>query len=734
MSAITPGKPRTMQMADRRPPGQRNQAVTPNIDPIRIIRRHLVAIIGSVFVGLALGTVAHFGFSRFYPLYTGEVLFELQPGIQDPTKVGTREITREDLLERLARTQTVLLVSREVLVRAMEHPDITRATTWHEWFVDKDGIFDIQEAVDELEEDLKTPIIRGTNLFALRWTTHVNTDIPIVLNAITRAYENKRKSLDDEAVAENMRVFSGRRSDAEASLRDINSRIQQFIIEHGLTTLDDPRFGPIAQGLDDLTREITENKSTLSLARSAYAQVQLKLEGTLEPNSEDMQNAEADPLITQLNANVDRLRTEHRARMFKFNPGHPEIQRIEDEVRAAEEERDSRLNEIILRNLEARRKILSDTIESVITLLEQLEEEAEEKDRLLRERSADHSEYQAMETERKHMEEARKQHMEMINELLLMRLRVDANRVRVAQRAIPPRKPSFPKMEIMIPLGALLCLGLTVGVIFLRELTDQRVKSTSDLEVLPNAVVLGSIPDLEDDPTRAPSADRVVSKHPNSILAESYRQFCTTLGHAIESHGYQSIMFVCGLPGAGATTAVTNVASVIAASGKSVVVIDGDFRRSRLASAYEKEESGKGFGDLLIDKATLDDALVTIDDGISLISAGTPANRVIERLNNGRFESILAELRSRFDIILIDTPPAVVAGDAMALANCVDSAVLVVRANREQRGLVARIIRQFDDSPCHLVGLLLNRPLETAGGYFKKNYAVMAKYGMGKSV
>ncbi len=154
MSAITPGKPRTMKMPERSPQGPRNQTVSPNIDPIRIIRRHLLTIIGSVFVGLALGVVSHIGFSRFYPLYTGEVLFELQPGISDPTQVGTTEITRDDLLERLARTQTVLLVSRDVLVRAMVDPDITRANILLIWFVDDVGIFSIQDAVDELEEDL----------------------------------------------------------------------------------------------------------------------------------------------------------------------------------------------------------------------------------------------------------------------------------------------------------------------------------------------------------------------------------------------------------------------------------------------------------------------------------------------------------------------------------------------------------------------------------------------------
>ena len=91
---------------------------------------------------------------------------------------------------------------------------------------------------------------------------------------------------------------------------------------------------------------------------------------------------------------------------------------------------------------------------------------------------------------------------------------------------------------------------------------------------------------------------------------------------------------------------------------------------------------------------------------------------------------MLAELRGRFDLIIVDTPPAIVAGDAMAIANHIDAAVLVVRANREQRGMVARLVGRFSGSPCTLTGLLLNRPLSTAGGYYKKNYDVMAAYGL----
>jgi Mrp family chromosome partitioning ATPase len=101
---------------------------------------------------------------------------------------------------------------------------------------------------------------------------------------------------------------------------------------------------------------------------------------------------------------------------------------------------------------------------------------------------------------------------------------------------------------------------------------------------------------------------------------------------------------------------------------------------------------------------------------------------VVERFNMTQFDSLVAELRSRYDIIIFDAPPAVVAGEPMMLANKLDAAVLIVRANQEHRGLVARLIGQLADTPCELIGIVLNRPRGTAGGYFKKNYATMAKY------
>jgi Mrp family chromosome partitioning ATPase len=104
---------------------------------------------------------------------------------------------------------------------------------------------------------------------------------------------------------------------------------------------------------------------------------------------------------------------------------------------------------------------------------------------------------------------------------------------------------------------------------------------------------------------------------------------------------------------------------------------------------------------------------------------------VSDRLNTTAFDSMVAELRGRYDLILFDAPPAVVSGDGMILANKLDAAIVLVRAHQDHRGLVARMIRQMSESRCELLGVILNRPRGIAGGYLRKNYATMAEYSAG---
>lgn len=737
MSTVSPQRPTPSRPA---PSQQRSGSsaagggsLASTIDPIRVIRRYLGWIIASVIFGAVFGVGSFLYLNRFHPQYTGEVVFEIQPGLRESRELGTNQLN-DSLAFRLANTETVLLTSRQVLTTAVEHRSIME-TEWHKDFmrVDEAGqeYFDVHSAVDGLEESLNAMVIRDTNFFRLSWSASSARDVPIVLESITTAYLDRREEIDHAVWNNNIRVFNDELRSTTRELEDLDVEISQFIREHGITSLADTRYSQLDAAAGQLTDQINNLTSAVSMTRTALAQVDAKVEGVVRPTPEDRQEARTDAAVRMFDQQIASVRAELRNARTRLKPGHQAIALLESRLESLELEREDKIDEVMLENLNAQKNRLASDLERYRTRLEEAQAEAEEVDMRLRELTANHAQYQALEARRARMEQQRQSDLDTIKSIELIRMRADAARVRLAQRAERPRSRSFPRPTVVVPLCTLVVLMLTVGVIFLRELTDQRIKSASDLTVLPGARVLGVIPELAEDPTKSKQAELVVRQHPHSVLAESYRQACALMMRAVERNGHQTILFLGGLPGAGTTTAITNVAASLHAAGQKVLVIDANFRRPRLAKAFKVDESqidGPGLGDLLVGAADVNDTIIRTEYGVDVVPAGTPANRVFERLHNGLFESVVAEMRGMYDIILFDAPPAVVAGDAMILANRLDAAVLVARANQEQRGLIARLMGQLADARCEHLGILLNRPRGTAGGYFKKNFETMAKY------
>jgi capsular exopolysaccharide synthesis family protein len=728
MTIATPTRPASPPPAGPRPRRPASFMGTRTIDPFRLLRRHMWLLMATGFVGAGIGVAAYIALDRYMPLYSGEVLFEIRSGLDEASDLGSRDIAQEDLVARLASTETVLLTSRDVLMRAVKERDVQQ-TTWFKQEFNPAGVPLLDDAVDELEEDVAGKIIRGTNLFGLRWSTGEPTDVPVVLNAIADKYLARRYSLDDDVHKQNSQLYSDELSRTNLQLDDLAQEIGRFIREKGITSLDDPRSNQLALAMTDLIQRIAETNAELSMTHSAYLQTSAKLQGTIEPSDEDRRLAEDHPAARPHEYGVLQAKTALRElRAVYHDPNNWLLKRAENRLRALELEYEAKIDEIMTANLHAMLKSLGDLSDRYSTMAEELAVQYEDNSTLLRTLAADMSTYLEMEDQRDHLAATRDENLQLVRELSLIRLREDSKRVRLAQIAQTPREQSFPKIELIVPLAAVLLVGLVTGIIFLRELTDQRIKTASDVGQIPDARVLGVIPELSEDPCRSDAAELVVRKFPNSVLAESYRQTWGLVDKALSRPGHQTLLLVGGMPGSGCTTVTTNIAAAAAAAGRTVAVVDADFRRPRLGEAMGVSGEGAGLGDVLAEEATADEVLHDTELGISVMTAGRPANRVIERLNNGQFDSLLADLRHRFDLVLVDAPPAAIAGDSLVLANKVDAAVLVVCAFQEQRGLVARLVNQLVDAQCELLGVILNRPRGTAGGYFKKNFAAMAQY------
>jgi Mrp family chromosome partitioning ATPase len=186
----------------------------------------------------------------------------------------------------------------------------------------------------------------------------------------------------------------------------------------------------------------------------------------------------------------------------------------------------------------------------------------------------------------------------------------------------------------------------------------------------------------------------------------------------------RSIAIVAAHPAGGATTTASNLASSLHAIGRTVAVVDANLRRPRIASVFGVDPDAPGLGDMLAGRQVQPQ----MSNGIAVYGPGTPESRVYERLSTDEMRRLVARLREQYQVVILDLPPALVAGESMVVADCCDGAVLVVRAMQDQRGLVAKFVHQLQETHAVLLGTVLMRPEHTVGGYFKKNAELMAEY------
>lgn len=697
---------------------------TATVDPVRVLRQHWLAFTVWLGIGAVLGVAVHLGTAFVYPLYTSFVMFELRPQLTQATEIMGQDVTQEETVSRLAQTEVERMRSRDVLMRAVQTPDVQK-TAWSNEYRDVDGRFIVDEAVEDLEEEIRAGHQRGTNLFRLTWSTHDAPDVPVLLNTVSRVYLETRRAAEDARYNQTKNVFTRQRDALDEQITKLKEEIRRQIIEKKLPAFEENAMQS-QRALEEMANRITEAKQQKSLEESRRAQLDAKLKGQLEPSEEDIRRAEQDPAMMQLNRDVNDLQIRRDMLRNRFGPDHPEALSAEHVLAAAKEQRAAALSEIIKREMMATFKMTSDTVQGLEKLLQDQAQDFADEAKRVEAMAAEVAELETMKERLTRLQDERADVNKIIGELDLVRVREDARRVEVVQPAITPREMSFPRPEIMIPGVAILTLGIVVGIVFLRELMDQRVRSTSDLASIPGARVVGVVPELSDDPSAPARVEFVVAESPSSVLAESMRQIAFQVLKPMSERGHRTLAVVSAMPDSGSTTLITNLAASAAATGRRVVVVGTNFRRSRLAEVFGVDQRALGLSDVLSGHCTTGSAIQHGTGGVAVLSRGTVPT--IELLSKGSLERVLRDLKASYDLVIVDTPPAVVAGETMEIVDHCEATLMCVRAFRDQRGLVARVIGQIASHKSVLLGVVLNRPQQTAGGYYKRNFEVMAKY------
>ena len=316
------------------------------------------------------------------------------------------------------------------------------------------------------------------------------------------------------------------------------------------------------------------------------------------------------------------------------------------------------------------------------------------------------------------------------------------NNISVVDYAITPEGPIGPNRTRTVFVALFLALGLGVGFALLLEYLDDTVHSTEEVERLLHLPALAVIPSAVGNGKRRllarPGALQKRNGNPGdnpellmnvdgrSPLAESYRHLRTSVLLSTAGRAPRSLLVTSSLPGEGKTTTAVNTAVSLAQTGASVVIIDADMRRPRLRSIFGLSDRA-GLSSILSSELSDAEVLAMVSqvpvNGLHVLTAGPIPPNPAELLGSDEMRRLMIILQSKFNHVVVDSPPVSSFTDGVLISSMVDGVLLVVHGGKSSRHVVKRSRQLLQDVGAKIFGVVLNNVnLQSHDYYYYQRY------------
>jgi capsular exopolysaccharide synthesis family protein len=329
-----------------------------------------------------------------------------------------------------------------------------------------------------------------------------------------------------------------------------------------------------------------------------------------------------------------------------------------------------------------------------------------------------------IETLRQNLEDLQSTYRESVLSINRMDLEEAAAQtgVVVVQRAEPPSAPYAPDVQLYTLLAAFAGLCLAVGAVAVYEYLDNTAKIESPYPDLVGAPLLATIPIIPGlgDETHH---QLFLIDQPHSSPAEAVRLLRTNVEFAAAGQEIRTLAVTSSGPGEGKSTVTANLGAALAQAGYAVAVVDADLRRPTLHKIFGIQND-RGLTNLLA-RPNLDwHDVARAEPSISLfvLTTGPIPPNPADLLRSERMHDLLARMSEQLDIVLIDTPPALAASDALLVAAATDAVLMIARENHTR---IERLQQAVDALPssARVIGVLLNQHRQRAADDYGYYYA-----------
>lgn len=655
-----------------------------------------------IVAGLVMGAVL-LDLATAQRLYTAQALVQID--VRQVTPLGAELGEVVSTLppdSAVIDTETEVLRSRALAGRVADELSLVSAPEFNpnarRRSETRNALRDRERTIDALLQRIVVQRVGLTHIIAVNATAADPSLAARIADAFAQGYLAQQMETKYDVIAQTNEWLAHRLDGLRREVEDKESAAERHRAAQGLLT---------AEGASLNEQSIAQLNAELVAARAALAEREARL-GAVRSGLNQRGGAEAtgealnSPVVADLRrqqAEVARRRGELATR---YGPMHPEMRKIDREASDLE----ARIADEIRRVAEnlaaevaiAQRRVASieDSLGGARTQL------ATDNVQNVRQRELDRD----AEASRKLYEGflARSRQIAEQGDLE----RADA---RIVSRATPPTEPSSPDVGMTLALGLLLSLALGVGAVAGAEAFERSLRNGEDVQSRLGAAYLGSIPFLRRADRRVDgdlvTPESYVLRRPVSAFGEALRSLRASLVHAGRERGAKTVAVTSAVPEEGKTTTAVGLARIAALAGSRVCLVDCDLRR-RSATHAVGLQCEVGLTEVLGGGVSLDEALSQDPDSSVMVLPLAQAEFTPRDLLGGEsMRTLLATLKERFDLVILDTAPVLPLSDTRVLSPFVDTVLVVARWGRTPVATVAEAMEHLRAHGARIAGVAL---------------------------
>ena len=680
----------------------------------QVIWRHAWIVIGCTVLALVAGFIY---LAKVTPTYTSKSRVYVEqsgPKIMGDLEQGVMTGGRNYLY-----TQMELMKATPILSEAIKELDPRRMGTFSN--VDNPLLY--------LKNGLDTSVGKKDDIISISIDSAYPTEAAQIVNTVVDAYMTFHATQKKSTSSEVLKVLHAEKVDRDRELSEAMRAALAFKEANEELALETSSGAMILSRLQRLAQALTEAELLAMQAKSQFESAKALVDDPeelmlfVEAQQATRFFTRGDSERNTLRIRLETLEQSYADRLARLTEDHPAVRALVEQIARIKEKLDDLDKQSALAQLAALER-------EYITAQEkktQLESHHNEQRQVALKLQSQLSEYTILQSDWDQARTAVEQLDVRIKELNVSE---DAGvlNISILEVAGVADKPSSPQNARTMAMAMVLGLMLGGGLALLRDMVDHRIQSADEVSALLGAALLGTVPSMGKR-EKANVRGRKVHVDSQSTIAEAFRTIRTSIFFSVPQEEARIIQVTSPMPGEGKSTLISNIAIAMAQSGQKVLLIDADFRRPTQFKIFDVSRE-KGMSGVLSGMQALDDSMIqTETDNLWLLPSGPEVPNPAELLGNPAFKDLLTKLASRFDRILIDSPPVVPVADASILAAVCDITVLVVRAEKSTRKALQQAKANLMGVKGRLIGAIVNDVKHSKGryGYYGYGYG----YGSG---